>query len=130
MKLDGTFGNITTNDVSTSQSEGANWTWDFGSMQSGSIWAVWYANDIAGSCGSKPTALSVTWLVSANDLGGSWRQFASYTFNSYKGYGSKASPITSNIAGSYRYVKVSQYSTTGAEACPGVTYTDAVYATK
>jgi hypothetical protein len=122
---DGVYGNLTTHDPWVQDDEGANWTWDFGSLRSGDFVAVWYANDVAGDCGSYPTGFSVAWYVSTNAT--SWVQFAGYTFSNYGNYGNSSFPMTSSTTGTYRYVRLSQYSPVYGMACPGVTYVDTVY---
>jgi len=111
-----------TGDAWVAQDEGGYWIWDFGASYTRTFGAYWYASAtiISGYC----TSFSVTWYAS-ND-GSSWTQFATYTFSGTATYGSAASPISSSITGTYRYIEANQYSTTSCMVY-GYTYVDSVY---
>jgi hypothetical protein len=126
LALDGVYGYMSTYDAWIAQDEGATWVWDFGSNLTGTFTAVWYGQATADS-GGYCTNFSINWYASPD--GSTWTNFASYTFTGTGSYGSSSAPISSSITGTYRYIKVVQYSTTSCMVNEGYTYVDSVYET-
>jgi len=119
---DEVYGDMRTYDVWEGQDEGCYWVWDFGSVDSREFFVKWYASAtaVSGYC----VDFTITISISAD--GSTWTSIDSYKFTA----GGQISVRTSSIKGSYRYVKVDQYSTTSCMVAYGYTYVDAVYARK
>ena len=105
--------------------------WSLGSATSGTFSVNWFMSDGgdgSGGCGGYSTTnFASTWSVSAD--GNSWTPLASHTLSSFGSgsYGSDASPITSQITGTYSYVKLDQYSSGPSEVCSdGETYVQSI----
>jgi uncharacterized protein (UPF0333 family) len=130
LTTDGWFGNIGIGDISTTSDNGGNWTWDFGSVKTGTFNAIWYSQDDGanGDCPGGYTNFTQTWYGSADGV--AWTKFAQYQFigtTAWGLYGSSSSPIVSSTPGAYRYVKLSTYSSNAGETCSyGYTYVDSV----
>jgi len=116
---DGSYGYMYTGDAWTAQDEGCYWIWDFGSSASRSFYIKWYdsATVVSGYC------MSFTTYVYVSPDGSSWTLIAS---NTLSGTGT-SQVFTSNYNGTYRYVRVQQYSTTSCMVY-GYTYVDGVWA--
>jgi hypothetical protein len=119
---DGTYGDMKTYDAWTLQDEGCNWVWDFGSTAGRAFRVKWKASATAISGYS--TDFTIT--ISISPDASTWTTVTSYQFTAT---GTK-DDTTSEGAGSHRYVKVDQHSTTSCMVSPGYTYADAVYARK
>jgi len=120
VKSDDVYGDMRTTDSWTAQDEGCYWIWDFGSSASRSFFVEWY-NSLTGTsgyCGAFTTTIS----VSAD--GSSYTTIGSNQLTSI----STSSLFTNNYNGTYRYVKVDQYSTTACMATYGYSYVDVVWA--
>ncbi len=123
---DGNYGYIETNDPWTGQWEEAQWEWTFPSSLTGTFYTKWYAYDaLNGGCQPFGTDVTLTWAAS-ND-GSTWTTFYTHTFTSAGGVGSSTSPEITDITGTYKYIRVTQYSNTANMACPMITWVDGVW---
>jgi len=119
---DEVYGYMKTWDAWSAQDEGCYWIWDFGSVDSREFFVKWYASAtaISGYC------VDFTITISLSADGSTWTSIDSYKFTA----GGEIPVRTSSGRGSYRYVKVDQYSTRLCMVNYGYTYVDAVYARK
>jgi hypothetical protein len=109
---DNVWGNISVYDAWNNQDVGGNWTWDFGSSITGTFRIKWFARVTGDFLPSY--CVDVFYGIYISNDGSTWTAVRTGEFYHAAGAGAW-SPYTSvyieSVAGTYRYVRASIYST-------------------